>query len=437
MISEVVSQPGELYTERMLMRSFQYRLYPTKEQRRLPARQLEECRWLWNTQLAERKQAWEERQETVDYYAQKAELPGMRLGERPSLGGVRSQVLQDVVLRLKKAFDAFFRRLKAGETPGYPRFRSIGRYDSLTFPQVPSGCALDTRARRLVVSKVGRIKVLLHRLLEGVPKTATIRRTATGKWYVSFSCEWEPTPLSPTRQVVGIDVGLKVFAMPTEGKPVENPRFFRHEERVLAKAQRKHQTALDTHKAVRVALTAQIQTQQPMLDAQQVWQQVSQDSGERTMWREQMRRQRVIARVHERIRWRRDNFAHQESRRFVDYYDIIAVEDLSVRNMVRNHHLAKSIHDAAWTQFAALLSYKAEWAGRVCIAVDPKYTSQTCSGCGWRAPDLTLADRVFHCLNPACPECRLVLDRDRNAALNILARGKVLIALGRQCVPSG
>jgi putative transposase len=412
------------------LKTFQYRLYPTKEQRRLLARQLEECRWLWNTLLAERKQALEERRETVGYYAQKAELPGLKMGARPSLGEVHSQVLQDVVLRLQRAFDALFRRLKAGEDPGYPRFRGAGRYDSLTFPQVPSGCALAVAEKRLVVSKVGRIKVVLHRPLEGTPKTATIRRTATGKWFVTFACEWDPTPLPPTGRQVGLDAGLKVFAMPTEGDPIANPRFFRAEERTLAKAQRRHHLALDAHQALRTAVTVQVQTQQPALGARDVWHLVSQDAGERAAWKARQRRRRVVARVHERIRWRRGDFAHQESRRLVDTYDLLAVEDLSVRNMVRNHALAKSIHDAAWTQFADLIACKAAWAGRRYAAVDPKHTSQTCSGCGWRDPDLTLADRVFHCLNPARPDCRLALDRDRNAARNILARGKALLALG-------
>jgi putative transposase len=419
----------------LILKTFKYRLHPTKEQQRLLSRQLEECRWLWNTLLAECKTAREARQETVDYYTQKAELPGLKVAERPSLQGVHSQVLQDVALRLKKAFDAFFRRLKAGETLGYPRFRGRGRYDSLTFPQIPVGCALDAQEKQLVVSKVGRIKVLLHRPLEGAPKTATLRRTATGKWFVFFSCEWEPTPLPPIGQEVGIDVGLKVFAMPSQGKEIDNPRFFRSKERALAKAQRKHQVALDTHKAVRAAVAEQAKTAHPVLDDQQVWQVVRQDRGERTAWRERQRRRRVVARVHERIRWRRGDFTHQESRKLINQYDFIAVEDLSVRNLVRNPALAKSIHDAAWAQFAAMLHSKAEWARRVCIAVDPRHTSQTCSRCGWRNPDLTLADRVFHCLNPARPDCRLVLDRDRNAALNILARGRELaMALGRQCL---
>jgi putative transposase len=306
----------------------------------------------------------------------------------------------------------------------------MGRYASLTFPQVPVGCALDATTKRLVVSKVGRIKVLLHRPLEGAPKTATIRRTATGKWFVTFACEWEPTPLPPNGRAVGLDVGLKVFAMPTDGAPIENPRFFRAEERALAKAQRKHQMALDAHRVLRQVLTVQMPAAQPDLDARQVWQRVGQDAGERRAWGERLRRRRVVARVHERIRWRRSDFTHRESRRLVNHYDCIAVEDLSVRNMVCNPALAKSIHDAAWTQFSDLLACKAAWAGGRWVAVDPRHTSQTCSGCGWRAPDLTLSDRVFRCLNPARPDCRLVLDRDRNAARNILTRGKAALALG-------
>ncbi len=151
--------------------------------------------------------------------------------------------------------------------------------------------------------------------------------------------------------------------------------------------------------------------------------------------------QRLLERQLEACRWlwntlpaeRKQAWAGRQET--VDSYDVLAVEDLSVRNMMVNHRLAKSIGDAAWTQFAAMLRYKAEWAGRAWIAVDPRHTSQTCSWRGWLNSALTLADRVFYCLNPARPDCRR--DRDRNAALNILARGKALMALGRQCLPSG
>jgi putative transposase len=163
-----------------MLKSFKYRLYPTKRQRRLLSEQLEKMRWLWNTLLAERKQAWEERQETVDYYEQKAELPGLKADVRPGLKEVHSQVVQDLALRLKKAMDAYFRRLKTGENPGYPRFRGKGRYDSLTYPQWDNGVKLSASGKRLLLSKVGEVKIIVHRPLEGTPKTATIRRMATG-----------------------------------------------------------------------------------------------------------------------------------------------------------------------------------------------------------------------------------------------------------------
>jgi putative transposase len=408
-----------------MLKTFKYRLYPTKKQERILSQQLEELRWLWNTLLAERKAAWEERQETVDYYDQKAELPALKARERPGLKEVHSQVAQDVVLRLKRGFDAFFRRLKAGEEPGYPRFRGKNRYDSLTYPQWENGVKLSASEKRLIVSKIGDVKLVYHRPLEGTPKTATIRRMPTGKWVVTISCEWEPTPLPPTGQEIGIDVGLKTFATFSDGQEVANPRFFRHEEKMLAKAQRKHAKALDVHKAKREEVTERVKHEHSALDDQSLWRQVSQDAEEQATWKERQRRRKVVARTHERIRWRRENFTHQNSRKIVNQFDFIAVENLTVKNMVHNAKLAKSIHDAAWTQFAEVIRVKAEWAGRAYIAVNPAYTSQDCSGCGWRDSDQTLADRTFH-----CEECGLILDRDRNAALNILARG-------RACLPSG
>ena len=189
----------------------------------------------------------------------------------------------------------------------------------------------------------------------------------------------------PTPQV-GIDVGLKTFATLCMGEEIANPRFFRSEEHALAKAQRRMSK-------------------------------VERKASERTA------RRQVVARVHERIAWRRGDFAHQHSRRIVNQFDLIAVEDLAVNQMVHRHCLAKSIHDAAWSQFARLLSHKAVWAGRSFMAVNPAYTSQDCSGCGHRQV-LSLSDRTY-----TCPCCGLVLDRDLNAARNILA-------LGRQCLAS-
>jgi putative transposase len=372
------------YKERM-RKTFKYRLYPNKQQQRLLEQQLEECRWLYNRLLAERRDAWEQRQESVRLYDQHATLPALKV-ERPSLAGVQSQVLQNVAVRIDLAFKAFFRRCTAGAAPGYPRFRGKGRYDSLTFPQVPVGCKLDVEAKRLRVMNIGVVKIVLHRPLEGIPKIATIRRSSTGKWYASFSCECaEPSPLPETGQQVGIDVGLKTFATLSTGDEVANPRFFRHAELALAKAQRR---------------LAKAEKDTP----------------------EQAERRQVVARVYERSTWRRSDFAHQHSRRIVDAFAVIAVEDLAVNQMTHNHGLAKSIHDAAWSQFADFIAYKAAWAGRRFVAVNPAYTTQDCSQCGHRQV-LSLADRTY-----TCPCCGVVVDRDFNASLNILRVGQHSLA---------
>jgi putative transposase len=368
-----------------MRKRFKYRLYPNKQQQRLLEGQLEECRWLYNQLLAERRDAWEQRQMSVRLYDQHATLPA-RKTERLSLAGVQSQVLQNVALRVDLAFKAFFRRSKAGETPGYPRFRSKGRYDSITFPQVPVGCNLDTETKRLRIANVGSVKVVLHRPIEGTLKTATIRRSSTSKWYVSFSCECaELSPLHKTGRQVGIDIGLKTFAALSTGDAIVNPRFFRQEEKALAKAQRRLSKA---------------------------------EKGTP----ERAERRRVVARAYERSTWRRGDFAHQHSRRTVDTFDLIAVEDLAVNRMMHNHCLAKSIHDAAWSQFTDLIAYKAVWAGRRFVAVNPAYTSQDCSQCGHRQT-LSLSDRTY-----TCPCCGVVLDRDFNASLNILRLGQQSLA---------
>jgi putative transposase len=368
-----------------MRKTFKYRLYPNKRQERLLDQQLEECRWLYNSLLAARRDAWEQRQESLRLYDQQATLPALKAA-RPTLAAVQSQVLQNVAVRMDLAFQAFLRRVRTGETPGYPRFRGKGRYASITYPQVPVGCKLDAAERLVRLYGVGEVKIILHRPLEGPPKTATVTRSSTGKWYVCFSCECaDPAPLPETGRQVGIDVGLKTFATFSTAQEIANPRFFRGEEKALAKAQRRLS---------------------------------KQEKGTP----ECAKRRRVVARVHERIAWRRGDCTHQHSRRIVNQFDLIAVEDLAVNRMTHNHCLAKSIHDAAWSQFADLLAYKAAWAGRRCVAVNPAYTSQDCSQCGHRQT-LSLTDRTY-----TCPCCGIVLDRDLNASLTILRLGQQSLA---------
>ncbi|HEU5383722.1 MAG TPA: transposase [Ktedonobacteraceae bacterium] len=296
---------------------------------------------------------------------------------------VHSQVLQNVAVRIDLAFQAFFRHCKAGEKPGYPRFRGKGRYDSFTFPQ--SGFSI-THENRVGLSKIGSINMVYHRPIKGKIKTLTIHRSSTGKWYSCFSCEVEPERLPESAEVVGMDVGLKTFATLSDGQAIENPRFFRKEEKALAKVQRKH--------SKRAKGTP-----------------------------ERRKHRKAVARVHERIKWRRHNFTHQHSRKVVNQFGIICVEDLEVNRMIHHHCLAKSIADASWSAFFSQLASKAEEAGRQLVKVNPASTSQTCSQCGHRQK-MPLSERVF-----ACPCCSAHLDRDLNAALNICAVGRHSLGL--------
>ncbi len=362
-----------------MRRNFVYRLYPTKAQATAMRRTLNECRWLYNHLLEERKTAWEERQESLSYYDQSKALPPLK-AERESLSTVNAQVLQNVAVRLDLAMQAFFRRVKAGEERvGYPRFRGEHRYDSFTFPQAPSGCKLVGKALHL--SKIGTVRVVLHRPLEGKPKTCCIRRSSTGKWYATFSCEVSDVPLPKSSEQVGIDVGLTTFATLSNGETIANPRFFRTDEAALAKVQRRF-------------------------------------AKEEKGTPERRKRRKPVARVHERIAFRRHNFVHQEARKIVNRFGLIAVEDLSINRMNKNHCLAKSIMDASWSMFTSALREKAACAVRSYAEVNPAFTTQDCHRCGYRQA-MKLADRVYR-----CPSCGLEMSRDHNAALNILAVGQ-------------
>jgi putative transposase len=339
---------------------------------------LEECRWLYNHCLAERKRAYHETESSPCLYAQQAALPALKR-ERSSLTTVHSQVLQNVAVRVDLALQAFFRRVREGEQePGYPRFRGKGRYDSFCYPQF----GFKIMAQRVRLSRIGDVKAVLHRPTEGEIKTCCVRRTSTGKWFVTFSCEVEPAALEPAESAVGLDVGLTSFATLSSGEKVANPRFLRRDERRLKRAQRRRE------KAPKGSVLRR-------------------------------KRRNIEAHVHERIANRRGAFAHKEAPNVGTAHGIICIEDLSIKRKVHNHCLAKSIHDAAWRQFLTLLAFKAECAGRRVVLVNPAYTSQDCSNpkCGHRQ-SMPLSDRVF-----VCPCCGLEIDRDLNAALNILRLG--------------
>ena len=286
-------------------------------------------------------------------------------------------MLQDVLERLDKAYKAFFRRVKQkGEKAGFPRFKGKDRYDSFTLKQ--AGWKLE--GRYLTITRVGRFKLFLSRPILGYIKTITVRRTPSGKWLVAFSCDNVPERTAPfSDKTVGIDVGIKSFSVDSDGGVVDNPKFFRKSEKLL----RRRQRALARKKPG------------------------------------SMRRSKarvLVAKAHQKITNQRRDFLHKTANQYIQTYSTIKVESLKIRNMVSNRHFSKSISDASWGTFFELLSCKAGEAGRTVLRVNPKDTSQLCSGCGERVPK-ELSERTHR-----CPHCGLVANRDLNAALNIFSR---------------
>ncbi len=360
----------------VLRRTYKYRLYPTRLQATALAAQLNEACRLYNAALDERRSAWRMQGVSIGYLDQANQLKEIRASG--DVGIANFSACQEVLRRVDKTFKAFFRRVRAGEPKvGYPRFRSRYRYDSLTWPSWGDGCTLRPSGR-LYLQGVGDLKVKWHRALpqSATIKTVSVKREA-GHWYVCFSLALpEPEPLPCNDLAVGIDVGLTTFAVLSNGAEIANPRHYRLAERRLRIAQRK--------------LTRRKKRSRRRLKARQ-----------------------EVARVHIHVANQRRDFHHQVARRLVNTYGAIAVEALNV-NGLAGSMLAKSVHDAGWSQFLSILAVKVEETGRRLIRVNPVGTTQRCSSCGEHVPK-TLAQRIH-----TCPTCGLVLGRDHNAALNIL-----------------
>ena len=364
--------------QRSVRKTYKYRLYPTPEQAQVLDTVLWRCRMLYNTALEERKTAWKRRQVSITYYQQKAELPELKVA-CPELAEVNAQVLQDVILRVERTYQRFFARVKEDKKAGAPRYQGRERYRSFTYPQYGGGAVLD--GGLLSLSKIGRIRINLHRPIEGTPKTVTISREADG-WYACISCEGVPIqPLPMTGRETGIDVGLKVFLVTARGLIVENPHHFRKSERRIAKADKAVARCQQGSKGRKKAVNRR-------------------------------------AKAYQKVRRQRCDFHHKTALQLVRDNDVIYLEDLQVANLVRNRHLSKSIADVGWAQFRTILAFKAACAGKRVVAIPPHYTSQQCSGCGELVPK-SLSVRTHVCL-----ACGLVMDRDENAAVNILRAGQ-------------
>jgi putative transposase len=373
-----------------MKRTYLYRLYPSKSQRGRLEAVRETCRHFYNDCRRERKEAYEERGETISKTVQLRKVK-VEKATSPYALDIHSHILQNVAADLDKAFEAFFRRVKAGENPGYPRFKVRNRFAGFGFKEYGNGFKAGPRqdageGRRLKLSGIGRIAVRWHRKLEGTIKTARVFCRA-GKWFVAFSCEVEkPEPLPKTGESIGIDLGLMRLATFSTGEKKENPRWYRGILRELRVLQRKIARCV---------------------------------MGSRNRRRLIGRLQRMMVHVANARKDFLNKFVHELVARF----DRIVLEDLRVAALpsillwALPGRFAKSILDAGWSYLVSHLAHKAESAGREIAKVDPAYTSKTCSGCGVRFEHLSLWDRWIEC------GCGVSLDRDHNAAINILQKG--------------
>jgi len=366
--------------QQTVRQTFKYTLAPTPAQERALAFVSRRCRELDNAALEERRDAWHTCGVSVTAAGQSAQLPAVK-EVRPEYRDIHSQVLPDALTRLDRAFQAFFRRVRDGETPGYPRLQGAARYNSLTSKQFGNGAALDEGF--LVLSKLGRLALRWSRSLEGTPKTVTLSRAADG-WYACFSCADVPTrPLAPTGQETGIDLGIEAFATLADGQRIFNPGWYRKAERALKTAQRRVSRRKKGGNRRRKAV-------------------------------------KLLAKAHLQVKRQRQDFHHKVALQLVQTNDTIYHEDLQTANLLKNHHLAKSISDAGWSAFLRILSFTAACAGRSVVAVSPAYTSQTCSGCG------VIVKKGLSVRWHSCPDCGASLHRDHNAAKNRERLGRSL-----------
>jgi putative transposase len=369
-----------------MQKTFKYRIYANRETITKAESWLWLCRNLYNCALEQRIIAYREHGISLTGYTQMAELPEIKNGF-PEYKTVGSQVLQQCLDRLDKAYKAFFRRIKQDEEPGFPRFKGRDHYDSFTLKN--TGWTMD--GRFLSIRNVGRFKLRLSRPIQGNIKTITIRRTPSNKWYACFSCDGVPLKLLPySDKVVGLDVGIKSFLVDSEGNPpIGNPKFLKHSLKELRVKQRKLARAT---KGSNRRKDAKLQ----------------------------------VSKVHEKITNQRSDFHHKLANEYIRNYGLIVFEKLQIRNMVREHTLARDISDCSWGQFFEYLDYKAEEAGRLIFKDNPRNTSKMCHVCGWINKDLELSDREWVCQN-----CGTIHDRDFNAAINHKNEGiKYLKRLG-------
>ncbi|MCK9428670.1 MAG: transposase [Candidatus Omnitrophica bacterium] len=362
-----------------MIKTYKFRAYPNKATEAQTNVVLELCRQMYNLALEQRIMVYKQSKKSLTCYDQINQLPELKK-EFTQFNKIPAQSLQDVVKRLDKAYQSFFRRIKTCETPGFPRFKSFNRYDSFTLMQ-NNGYKLEKS--NLILSKIGIFKLKLHRQipLEAKIKTVTIIRK-NNKWFVCFCCGNIISKVLPkVNRSIGIDVGCESFLTDSNGLKVENPRFLnKSTERITKLSQKLEKQVKGSNRRKKTKL--------------------------------------LLGKAHEKVSNQRLDFQHKVAKHYVKHYDTICHEKMNCFKSFKG--LNRSMRDVAWFQFFDILSYKAEEAGRKIVKVPAKNTSQQCSKCG-KIVKKDLSVRIH-----SCPHCELILDRDHNAALNILRLGTSL-----------
>lgn len=358
----------------MMHKTFEFRLYPTKAQEDVLSRHFGHVRFVWNHFLRMKSDYYLQNKKTMSLNEMKKVLTQMKKEEQTWLYEANSQSLQESLVHLDGAYNRFFNKISK-----FPKFKKKGSRESFSVPQfikVVGGKIFFPKFKEGIEMSGGRS-------IEGKICFATIKRMPSGKVFATITCEVENEHLPKTGEVVGIDLGLKDYAILSSGEKIPNNRFLMksqrklaHEQRILSKKKNKESSGYKNQKL-------------------------------------------KVARIHEKVRNQRKDNLHKISTNLIKNHDVICLETLNVKGMVKNHRLAKHIQDASWGEFVRMLEYKANWYGKTVVKIDRWFpSSKTCSECGWKKEDLKLQDRTW-----VCEECGCEHDRDVNASKNILKQG--------------